>query len=149
MENVQWVAGLLEGEGSFFTQTNSASPRVACSMTDLDVLEKLRMSVGRGSIHPITKRQSHWKDAWIFTARGRDAEAIMDAIYPYMGKRRQAKISEVLKFYRENGRDFKHPKENQLRALAYYRENNCGLREAAAKFSVSKDTIAKLHKTTP
>ena len=35
---IAWVAGILEGEGTFCMNNNS--PRLAIAMTDLDVVEK-------------------------------------------------------------------------------------------------------------
>src|SRR6478609_5202089 len=95
MNLVAYAAGVIEGEGSFMTTTNGYSPRVQVSMTDKDVLEQLQKTFGCGTIHAITKREEHWKDAWVWRCSGNEALRVMEVVYPYMGLRRKAKIEEV------------------------------------------------------
>ena len=146
MDKVEWVAGLLEGEGTFYRVSHSYSPHAACSMTDLDVLETLHNAVGVGSLRPIKKRQDHWKDAWIWRAQGDDAVYVMESIHPYMGIRRRQKIDELLDLWYNGARKYRQPSENVLAAVKFYRDGLGSLRETAKRFHVGKDTINKYSK---
>lgn len=96
-----WVAGLLEGEGSFFARDHHGKPqgRVSIQMTDRDVLERLAAVVGVGTIHNVNRaldralRKPCW--GWHISAKA-DVLALIDQIYPWMGGRRRAKMDEVI-----------------------------------------------------
>lgn len=92
-EELAWIAGWLEGEGSFITRGTTCS--VTASSTDLDVLERVRSLAG-GRVHAITKRQAHWKDAWVWTLSGTPAYELMTRLLPWLGSRRAARAQEVL-----------------------------------------------------
>lgn len=97
-----WVAGLLEGEGSFMLKraggrTVRNLPRVTCSMSDLDVIHKLHRVVGFGIVctgapHKHTGCVMH---RWQSEDRDRVPQLLRELL-PYMGERRSAKIREVL-----------------------------------------------------
>lgn len=84
---IAWAAGLFEGEGSFQIGNNKGRG-IVISSTDKDVLDRLRDNFG-GNIYEITKRKSHWKDAWIWTVRKEEAIKFYQQIKPYLlGRRR-------------------------------------------------------------
>ena len=93
-----YIAGLLEGEGSFCAGDNGRGVRyidIKLKMTDYDIVEWVA-DKWEGSIY--TERfENHWKTAYITQLR-RKAEAIefLQMIQPLMGKRRQERISEIL-----------------------------------------------------
>lgn len=91
-EDVVWLAGLLEGEGSFDLQRGKY-PRVRLSMTDRDVVG--RAATLFGSTIRLTLK-SHDKPTWHAERQGAAAVAIMEAILPWMGARRSRKIAEIL-----------------------------------------------------
>lgn len=93
-----WLAGLLEGEGTIvFTSVNSIA--LTIFMTDEDVLRRCHEFTEAGMVtgpYQNKKRPTHkplWK--WSVT-KGAHAEAILIAIYPWMGIRRQARIGAAL-----------------------------------------------------
>jgi hypothetical protein len=104
--DIAWLAGLIEGEGCISLRMNDrgyARPTVAVSMTDLDVLERAHRVSGLGTIKPRkwNNKPAHWKDAWIWSISGRDdLYALLVAIYRFMGKRRGARIMEIVRWYR-------------------------------------------------
>lgn len=110
---VAWVAGLLEGEGSFTFGPPSGriNPgcrqlRITCSMTDLDTIEKLHNVTGIGNFNPerrkYDKRRPHAKPAWVWSATRRpDVVYVLNAILPHMGERRSARIQELLDHHAE------------------------------------------------
>ena len=97
-----WVAGLLEGEGTFrfqkgLKQGYLGSPIVACNMTDEDILVALKNATGVGKLYgPYTTRtRPRQKPMWLWTVRGADAISLMDDLFPLMGERRQRQILTV------------------------------------------------------
>lgn len=104
MDSVDWLAGLLEGEGSFveFADTNSDMWRckVYLKMTDLDIIERAQQAAGGvGTIckaNPPSK-PGHWKDSWQWQVQSvPDAIYVMLGVLPFMGQRRSTKIEEIL-----------------------------------------------------
>lgn len=101
MKNIEWVAGLLEGEGSFLTGPPSQPnlPIIRCSMTDYDVLERLAESLGGLAVVSMRKQQEHHKDAYVVQLKGLRAVVAMRELRPYMGLRRQSQIDRALNSY--------------------------------------------------
>lgn len=102
-----WVAGILEGEGSFTLSSSkgrSKRIRVSVEMTDIDVVEGLYEVTGIGRVYICTQRKPEWKPSrvWAVSVR-QDCFDLMQAVYPLMGKRRSAKIDECLAILSEYG----------------------------------------------
>jgi hypothetical protein len=102
-----WVAGLIEGEGSFIVTGRSGRPngcraRVQMQSTDHDVLVRLRETIGTGVINPVGPRAGHGaagarKPCWGYALNAmRDVIALMRQLYPHMGLRRRAQIDTAL-----------------------------------------------------
>lgn len=100
-----WIAGILEGEGSFYWQTsnrNYKNPGIRVEMCDLDILERLTTITKIGHItvcnHTKAKRySSNWSPSWAWqVTRKVDVVALMISIYPLMGERRKAKIHSLI-----------------------------------------------------
>ena len=100
---IQWLAGLLEGEGCFGAWGPIRGGRrlraaVSLKMTDRDVVERAHALLGLETI-VMTKGDSRgkgWSDTYVWQANGATAERIMRLVLPYMGERRTAKINEIL-----------------------------------------------------
>lgn len=105
---IHWIAGLLEGEGTFTKTTpasqslGSHSVRVGFSSTDQDVTLKIANLLGFGSIHRVMPKTNKWspKEQFRWETSGVRAAGLMMTIYSLMGKRRQEKIRELLAYYR-------------------------------------------------
>jgi hypothetical protein len=93
---IQWLAGWLEGEGSFVCKKSGV--HVGATSTDRDVIEDIALTFG-GSVYAITKRQAHWKDAWVWGINGAKAYDLCKRLYPYMHSRRQQSIDRLLRQY--------------------------------------------------
>lgn len=94
---LNWVAGLLEGEGTF--TTNGSTLVVALGMTDGDVVQKLATTLGHGEVRcypPLPGRQPVYRWGWY----GKRAAGLMMTLWPLMGSRRQARITECLRWWR-------------------------------------------------
>lgn len=105
MSELMWVAGLLEGEGSFGCYGDRKRPLVCIGMNDLDVVESFagwfnanfpphgaHERPARVTVRPPRGGSNR---AYIVQIRSRRALQLMSLLRPYMGTRRQAKIDEV------------------------------------------------------
>jgi hypothetical protein len=138
-----WIAGLLEGEGSFLINSKG-QPKVSCSMTDEDVLLKLQSLCG-GSICQQKAVKEHWKPIWIWYRCGLPAIELMQQLQPNMGTRRSAKIAEVLQKYNLHKQEVSDRRtaitENGKQAGLAYLEGQGSLRKIAKQFGVSQVTV--------
>lgn len=96
-----WLAGLLEGEGSFFTERVGGVNRyvvMEVTMTDQDVIERAAalMGVKAAFRHAPSKQAAGHKATWRARLRGQRARTLMEELLPFMGDRRSAKITELL-----------------------------------------------------
>jgi hypothetical protein len=100
-----WLAGLLEGEGSFgYYETprkGGGTPIrrliAVLKMCDEDVVRRAQKLVEVGSlqVHQRTSRRPEW--TW--TVCGQQALMVMEIIYPYMGARRREQIANAVNRY--------------------------------------------------
>jgi len=60
----EYIAGFFDGEGTIAHNGNGY--RVVIPQTNLEVLEEIHAFTGIGHVSQVTKRKSHWKDAWIY-----------------------------------------------------------------------------------
>ena len=111
---VAWVAGLLEGEGSFQLSDKRATSRrtttVRCSMTDLDIIERLAGMVNGGPVNPDGYNNDRRESpvgapykriyAWQMS-RARDVYSLLTLIKPYMGERRTQQIQVLLDYFEQ------------------------------------------------
>lgn len=95
-----WLAGWLEGEGSFCRAPPSDPnrPRIFGSSCDHDVIARVSESV---RVQPGLRRDPRgmtrgWSPEWRILKQGRAAVALMRALRPLMGKRRAEQIDAAL-----------------------------------------------------
>lgn len=94
---IGWVAGILEGEGSFHSKENFL--QVRCTMTDLDTINKLREVTGIGTFSTWHRngKEPNRKDAYNWTVSKRnDIIHLLCSIVPLMGERRRTQIDKLL-----------------------------------------------------
>src|SRR5688572_1418342 len=103
--DVAWLAGLLEGEGSFYLNKNHVNgmvyryPVIVVNMTDRDVIERVASLFGTG-VYDLPSYQEGRQPAFRTQITGKRAAALMVDLFPYMGRRRAARITDVLNEYR-------------------------------------------------
>lgn len=95
-----WVAGLLEGEGSF---TSAATPKcpgkvsagVKLNMVDEDVVRRFAELCEAG--HQVRPRPTRngWQPQWSVQISGETGREIMRRVRPWMGARRGQRIDEL------------------------------------------------------
>ena len=89
-EDIAWLAGLLEGEGTF--RFYGATPGVRVAMTDKDIIERAAKLMGGNIGYEFGTK----KLVWTTGIYGNQALSLLEQILPYMGQRRTAKIKDVM-----------------------------------------------------
>lgn len=109
-QEISWLAGLLEGEGSFFTRrprgdrptrdrrSGGLGPRIFLAMTDRDVVGDAANLLGV-RCHGEKARPGRLP-VWRCRVHGNVAAAWMMTLYSLMGIRRRQRIAEVLAAWR-------------------------------------------------
>jgi transcriptional regulator with XRE-family HTH domain len=97
---MHWLAGWLEGEGSFVAPPPSdpSRPRISGETCDADVAGEVGrlLEVTPLFRHGKRERSKGWSPSWKLLRRGRSAVQLMEALYPLMGSRRRSQIESAL-----------------------------------------------------
>jgi len=99
-----WLAGLLEGEGSFLMCRCRVGgkvyryPKIVVGMTDRDVVERAGRLLGNNKTYPMPK-QPRRKQAWRVAVTGWKAAELMRSMRPWLGERRREAVDAVLAEY--------------------------------------------------
>jgi hypothetical protein len=117
-DTLLWLAGLLEGEGSFLAGGPACPgvPRIAVEMTDEDVVARVAKAFGV-SYFPIASRSERWKSTYRTQVRGESAVRLMQAIRPSMGNRRQGQIDRALACWNPQKHRVRPEDEDQILRL--------------------------------
>lgn len=96
--DLYWLAGLLEGEGSFVAGPPSSPncPRIQLPMTDRDVVEHAARLLDRPVWRSDRGQEFGYKPVFLTALKGAAAVQLMKALRPAMGQRRQAQIDHAL-----------------------------------------------------
>jgi hypothetical protein len=102
---IAWLAGVLEGEGSFVSARSDGHsyPLVQMTMCDRYVLERAMTLMPRSRMYSITDERETargWSEAWMVRVNGRAAAEVMKAVLPWMGSRRRTAIDRALSSWR-------------------------------------------------
>lgn len=102
IRDITWMAGLLEGEGYFGGGRKGRGKKrdsfvIALTMTDEDVIA--RAAALLDCKYFPRKSVKGWKPAYMLQVSGKRAAAWMMTLYPLMGERRKARISEALRHW--------------------------------------------------
>jgi len=98
---VAWLAGILEGEGSFLRYRSIVKgkvylyPRIVLGMTDRDVVQKVAdmFGVSLGKVKNARGRRPMYRAI----IQGERAVGFMRALLPYMGKRRTRRMIALIR----------------------------------------------------
>lgn len=98
--NLHWLAGLLEGEGSFLAGPPSAprSPAVQVAMVDRDIVERAGTLL-QVAVCVVPSRRQGWRTAYCVRVRGTRAVLWMKRLRPLMGARRKGQIDRAMTSY--------------------------------------------------
>jgi hypothetical protein len=97
---LHWLAGLLEGEGSFMAgpPSNPRMPVISVHMTDEDVMARLGRIFAR-KVYMVMPRNPRWRTTYQVRVQGGNAVRWMTLLRPLMGARRQAQIDRAIASY--------------------------------------------------
>lgn len=99
-ENLAWLAGLLEGEGSFLFHRGK-SLVIQMAMTDEDVVRRAHKIAGVGNVHGPYSR-GDFKPQWVFKCSdSKQAYALMVAVLPWLGSRRRQTVIGLVKRWKD------------------------------------------------
>jgi hypothetical protein len=95
-----WLAGLLEGEGSFFKgpPSDPNGARIQIMMTDEDVIARVSKIFGMSYLATRLDRE-HMKPIYMTVLKVHKGVELMKQLRPLMGRRRQAQIDKAVASY--------------------------------------------------
>lgn len=92
--DLYWLAGLMEGEGSFLTRRRGREIVVSVGSTDKDVIDRVDLMI-KASRKVRLLPSGKTFHTWVL-ARQQDVAGLMMTLLPLMGHRRQRKIMDCL-----------------------------------------------------
>lgn len=92
-DDLMWLAGLLEGEGSFDLR-DGRYPRIRVGMTDRDTVGRVASLIGVRV--RLSFRRAPEQAMWHAEVTGARAAEVMELVLPHMGARRSARIATIL-----------------------------------------------------
>ena len=102
-----YIAGLFDGEGSVDFKRrkekrgNVQNILMRIEMTDESVLRWVDETLGVGTVRKRNRspsRKAHWKDAWVYSIRFRDALYVCKILWPY-AQTKLHKIEQIIDHY--------------------------------------------------
>ena len=101
-ENIAWVAGLFEGEGTFEIQYGNGPKGIKITSTDLDVLHNVQNIFG-GKVLTAKNPEDkpHWKTKFNWVLGIDESIEFVELILPYLGIRRSSRGSFYLTIAKE------------------------------------------------
>jgi hypothetical protein len=135
---IAWLAGILEGEGSFLMQhcavngKNYYYPRITVTMTDEDVIIRVAAMFGTKA-HPIKPKKG--LPQYRATIAGERGVAFMRGLLPYMGGRRSSKMRALISFHETR------PIANELRRTASSRIAKGRVRNDLGQFDTNTPAV--------
>jgi hypothetical protein len=132
-----WLAGLLEGEGSFLKPIPSApgQPIASCRMTDLDVVELVATAFGT-SVQANDKGRHRTEFAALL--RGARAVEPMTVLRPMMSRRRKQAIDRAVVGYTPPAPRLSH---REVEEICQRRSKRQTISSLARSYGVSRPTI--------
>lgn len=92
--DLAWVAGFLEGEGSFFAQ-DGRWPQVSATQVQEEPLSRLAALLG-GKVYYRPSRKANWKPTFWWRVSGPRARGVAMTVYGMMSSRRKEQIRSML-----------------------------------------------------
>lgn len=134
--DLHWLAGLLEGEGSFCTGPPSRPhlPVLEVAMTDRDVIGRVGELLDQ-KVVVVRPRRRHWQTAYAIHLVGSRAVAWMRALRPLLGRRRQGQIDRAIASY--DPRPSRHLDDQRALAALDRLEAGQTVKEVARYFGVT------------
>lgn len=103
IKDIAWIAGLFEGEASFYTYTkkrnkgaSTSYPEFTIQSVDSDIIQRVAKIMNVVYISNVVPYGSTKQHSFKLRRCGSKAIEWMMTIYSLMGKRRQAKLKQVI-----------------------------------------------------
>lgn len=110
-----WLAGVIDGEGSIFLSKLTHGnwryrrgfiyvPALKVSNSNRAFSNKVRDTIGKGSVNFVEEKRSRWKDRWDYTGSGFVLRGLLPQILPHMLVKREVaqRMLEYLSFVDAN-----------------------------------------------
>jgi hypothetical protein len=148
IKDFYWLAGLLEGEGSFMKGPPSKTnlPVITLTTTDEDVIAKVA-SFWDVKYHQVSVSRSilnNWKIPFMIVLKGHKAVVLMKKLYPIMSIRRQQQIDTALSCYSARSRKLTQTDKNLIRTLCL--KGSLTQSGIAKKLGIRRETVNKINK---
>lgn len=144
--DLDWLAGWLEGEGTFCTKectSKGYTYKVAAIVgvsTDYDVIERVSKLL-TVNVNTRPKQQEHHKQPYSISINGALAINWMIKLYPLMGKRRQQAINHVL----SNSSERKHINKSVAEQVRHtYRTTELNYVEIGHMYNISRHMASRI-----
>jgi Homeodomain-like domain-containing protein len=140
-----WLAGLLEGEGSFGRGPSSQPnlPHISVQMTDEDVIQRVS-SIWGVRYFKHSPPVAHYKPCFAAKIRGEKAVEWMIRLRPHMGTRRQSQIDKAVSSYQVvPSYSQEHPTFSRKRVLELHAEG-LTYRAIASRMGCHHSLIGKI-----
>jgi DNA-binding NarL/FixJ family response regulator len=145
VENLIWLSGWLEGEGSFMSGPPSKPNTcvIAAVTTDLDIAEKVAKIMTISVIKQKKRKNDpeHYKQTYYVRLQGEKAFNLMKDLKSLMGKRRQEQIDKAMATFKITKRKMTSEKLSEINYLVSL---GFSLRKIANQVSVDKNTVRKI-----
>ncbi len=139
---IYWLAGLLEGEGSFVIEPKKISNKITVGlcMTDKDVVERVTKIFGHDGCSTFRRDALH-KTAYTTSLHGSKAVELMKQLRPLMSQRRQGQIDVAVAAYKgDKTRGANHPNaklnEEKVSAIRQDIAHGVSLKALAKRYGV-------------
>ena len=144
--DLTWLAGLLEGEGSFLKSPPSSPncPRISLEMKDIDVIERAAFLMCGKVATRTNLKIAIWKQTYRVIIKGSRAVTLMRLLYPEMGVRRRSQIDQALEgyIYLKRGDNTRRLSEDQVKQIR--EPGDSTISSLAREFGVSRPTIRSI-----
>lgn len=107
--NIEWAAGLFEGEGSICVRMRRRGRQelqVSLSGTDEDVVRAFHRTVRLGSVHGPYKYKTNVKPYWLWSLHTwTEGMQFFTLVHPYLKSRRRGQIKVARLAWKERKKD--------------------------------------------
>lgn len=149
--DLYWLAGLLEGEGSFLSGPPSKPnrTRISLQMTDRDVVERAAAILGSRMCVARSRQEAHHKGSYITMISYQRARDWMARLRPLMGERRQSQIDRALTSHdpsliarkrRLSADDVREIRRRSRSERTNHLANEFGIAESSARRVITRQT---------
>jgi len=141
---LHWLAGLLEGEGSFVSGPPSRprDPQISVQMCDEDVVARVA-TLFHVKYYACKRQRRYYKRPWRTTLIGQRAVALMKILRPFMGTRRQQQIDRAVASHRPDPNHWSRKASPSTARMRKLRERGWSYRRIARRLGCSHQLVAK------